>query len=91
MQKAILSSRVRLNNRSMFYKGINCLYAEIDQETFKVMWDLSAPGGDAEGCFLRIHQTDYFYDGRDCHLDWMPDVSICLGISMRPCLTRVLA
>ena len=47
---------------------------EIDQETFKVMWELSAPGGEAEGCFLRVPQTDYFYDGRDTHLDWMPDV-----------------
>ncbi|KAI0084754.1 D-amino-acid oxidase [Irpex rosettiformis] len=45
----------------------------LDQETFKVMWDLSAPGAEAEGCFLRLPQTDYFYDGRDVHLDWMPD------------------
>ncbi|KAI0938425.1 hypothetical protein AcV5_000111 [Taiwanofungus camphoratus] len=37
------------------------------------MWDLSAPGGDAEGCFLRIHETEYFFDGRDVRLDWMPD------------------
>ncbi len=46
----------------------------MDQETFKVMWELSAPGAEAEGCFLRVPQTDYFYDGRDTHLDWMPDV-----------------
>ncbi|EMD34685.1 hypothetical protein CERSUDRAFT_116873 [Gelatoporia subvermispora B] len=45
----------------------------IDQETFKVMWDLSAPGGDAEECFLRLPQTDYYYDGRDDRLEWMPD------------------
>lgn len=38
------------------------------------MWEMSAPGGEAEGCFLRVPQTDYFYDGRDVHLDWMPDV-----------------
>jgi len=37
------------------------------------MWDLSAPGGDAEGCFLRVSQTDYYYDGRDDRLQWMPD------------------
>ena len=49
--------------------------AELDRETFEVMWEMSAPGGEAEGCFLRISQTDYFYDGRDVHLDWMPDVS----------------
>ncbi|CAL1708766.1 unnamed protein product [Somion occarium] len=46
---------------------------KIDQETFDVMWALSAPGGDAEGCFLRIPQYDYYFDGRDTHLDWMPD------------------
>lgn len=45
----------------------------IDEETFDVMWDLSAPGGDAEGCFLRIKETDYFYDGRTTFLSWMPD------------------
>ncbi|GBE89089.1 D-amino-acid oxidase [Sparassis crispa] len=46
---------------------------KIDEETFKVMWDLSAPGGDAEGCFLRIKEKEWFYDGRNTHLDWMPD------------------
>ncbi|PCH44726.1 D-amino-acid oxidase [Wolfiporia cocos MD-104 SS10] len=46
---------------------------KIDSDTFKVMWELSAPGGEAEGCFLRIHETEYFYDGRNAHLDWMPD------------------
>jgi len=45
----------------------------IDSETFKVMWELSKPGGEAEGAFLRLHQTDYYYDGRNTHLDWMPD------------------
>ncbi|KAF7796113.1 hypothetical protein EIP86_007286 [Pleurotus ostreatoroseus] len=45
----------------------------MDEETFKVMWEMSAPGGEAETCFLRVPQTDYFYDGRDTHLDWMPD------------------
>jgi hypothetical protein len=33
---------------------------EMDQETFEVMWEMSKPGGEAEGCFLRIHQTNYF-------------------------------
>ncbi|GJE86501.1 D-amino-acid oxidase [Phanerochaete sordida] len=46
---------------------------KIDEETFKVMWEMSAPGGEAEGCFLRLQQTDYFYDGRNPHLEWMPD------------------
>ena len=46
----------------------------IDKETFDVMWQLSAPGGEAEHCFMRVSQTDYLLDGRDECLDWMPDV-----------------
>ncbi|RXW22223.1 hypothetical protein EST38_g3627 [Candolleomyces aberdarensis] len=38
------------------------LGAELEVDTFKVLWDLSAPGSDAEGCFLRIHEEEYFYD-----------------------------
>ncbi|THH29705.1 hypothetical protein EUX98_g4484 [Antrodiella citrinella] len=45
----------------------------VDIATFKVMWDLSQQGGEAEGSFLRLEQTDYYYDGRDTHLDWMPN------------------
>jgi len=33
---------------------------ELDRETFKTMWELSAPGGAAESCFLRIRHTEYF-------------------------------
>ncbi|KAJ7615036.1 D-amino-acid oxidase [Mycena polygramma] len=33
---------------------------KMDQETFKTMWELSAPGGPAEGCFLRIQEEEYF-------------------------------
>jgi len=33
---------------------------KMDQETFKTMWELSAPGGPAEGCFLRIEENEYF-------------------------------
>ncbi|KAJ7241025.1 D-amino-acid oxidase [Mycena haematopus] len=33
---------------------------KMDQDTFKTMWELSAPGGPAEGCFLRIHEEEYF-------------------------------
>ncbi|OSD08812.1 D-amino-acid oxidase [Trametes coccinea BRFM310] len=45
----------------------------IDRESFEVMWELSAPGGAAEHCFLRIPQADYCLDGRNECLDWMPD------------------
>lgn len=40
------------------------------------MWELSAPGAEAEDCFLRLLQTDYYLDGRDTHLNWMPDVRV---------------
>ncbi|KAL4251957.1 DAMOX/DASOX family protein [Abortiporus biennis] len=46
---------------------------KIDQDTFKVMWEQSAPGSDAEHIFLRLPQTEYYFDGRDSHLEWMPD------------------
>ncbi|KAK7684996.1 hypothetical protein QCA50_011831 [Cerrena zonata] len=46
---------------------------KFDKDTFDVMWELSAPGGEAEHCFLRLPQTDYYFDGRNTHLDWMPD------------------
>ena len=49
--------------------------AAIDRETFSVLWDLSAPGGAAEHCLMRVPQADHLLDGRDECLDWMPDVS----------------
>ncbi|CCM01224.1 uncharacterized protein FIBRA_03272 [Fibroporia radiculosa] len=55
------------------HAGGDARLQKIDSDTFKIMWDLSAPGGDAEACFMRISETQYFYDGRDAHLDWMPD------------------
>lgn len=50
---------------------------EMDQETFKAMWELSKPGGLAEGCFLRLPQTEYYGEQYDepHPLSWMPDVS----------------
>ena len=51
--------------------------SELDMDTFKVMWDLSAPGGGAEACFLRLEQKEYYreeYTQPD-PLEMMPDVS----------------
>ena len=50
---------------------------ELDMDTFKVMWDLSAPGGGAEGCFLRLNQTEYYREEstQPDPLEIMPDVS----------------
>lgn len=53
----------------------NLFWEEIDQDTFKVMWELSAPGGEAEQCFMRLPQEEYYVDHRDTQLNWMPDVS----------------
>ena len=53
------------------------IYKEIDRKTFLEMWDLSRPGGDAEECFLRINQTE-FYDKRIPRpnpIETMPNVS----------------
>lgn len=49
---------------------------EMDQETFKTMWELSAPGGLAEGCFLRIQEEEYFAEpiATPEALQVMPDV-----------------
>ncbi|KAF8156859.1 D-aspartate oxidase [Crassisporium funariophilum] len=33
----------------------------LEEKTFDIMWDLSAPGSDAEESFLRIPQTEYFF------------------------------
>ncbi|KAI0251943.1 nucleotide-binding domain-containing protein [Lactifluus subvellereus] len=32
----------------------------LERETFDTMWGMSAPGGEAEGCFLRAPQTEYY-------------------------------
>ena len=87
-QKVTQSNRVRVFRIASPSNPTLNFIAEIDEETFKVMWNLSAPGGEAEGCFLRLHQTDYFYDGRDVHLDWMPDVGPIYTVHRSPKLTR---
>ena len=58
-----------------FISDIIC--KEIDRETFWEMWDLSRPGGEAEECFLRVNQTE-FYDKRIPRpnpIETMPNVS----------------
>lgn len=49
----------------------------MDEETFHKFWELSAPGGLAESCFLRLPQTELYHEEReDSPLSWMPDVSL---------------
>ncbi len=40
----------------------------LDIETFKTMWKLSEPGGNTEGMFMRLPQTEYY-----CHKRSSPD------------------
>ncbi|KAF5383265.1 hypothetical protein D9615_005066 [Tricholomella constricta] len=52
------------------------LYAtEMDRETFETMWELSAPGGPAEECFLRLNQEEFHCEERPQPdvLETMPD------------------
>ncbi|KDQ60147.1 hypothetical protein JAAARDRAFT_125639, partial [Jaapia argillacea MUCL 33604] len=48
---------------------------KMDQETFKVMWEMSDPAADTEGLFLRATQTEYYCDDhpRPHPLESMPD------------------
>lgn len=57
--------------------------AELDMDTFKVMWNLSAPGGGAEGCFMRLDQKEYYRAEytQPNPLEVMPDVSSPLSFS----------
>lgn len=40
----------------------DALQHELEEMTFEVMWALSTSGNEAEECFLRIPQTEYFFD-----------------------------
>ncbi|KAF8156869.1 D-amino-acid oxidase [Crassisporium funariophilum] len=57
---------------------------KIDIETFNTMWELSENGGAAEGCFLRLPQTEFYRDKRDRHetLELMPNFSELPGNSL---------
>ncbi|KAJ7151015.1 D-amino-acid oxidase [Mycena filopes] len=63
--------------------------AKMDQETFKTMWELSAPGGAAEGCFLRINEEEYFAEpiANPEVLQTMPDVRFPFGFPTDRILT----
>ena len=76
-------------NRVSYGWAPTVLYTDIDRATFDVMWEMSKPGGEAEGAFLRVPQTDYYLDGRDSHLDWMPDVRNLSSSPHRCLLTSV--
>ncbi|KAJ7669024.1 D-amino-acid oxidase [Mycena rosella] len=66
--------------------GTDVRQQKMDQETFKTMWELSAPGGPAEGCFLRIHEEEYFLKGIANYeaLQTMPDFKALPSSSLPP-------
>jgi len=64
---------------------------EFDKETFKVMWEMSAPGRPTERCFLRLSQVEYYHEQFDepHYLSWMPDVRPVFLFRCHP-LTNIL-
>ncbi|KNZ81608.1 D-amino-acid oxidase [Termitomyces sp. J132] len=58
--------------------ALSGLEIEMDLETFKVMWEMSAPGSLTENCFLRMTQEEYHCEERpepDVH-SFMPDYRV---------------
>jgi hypothetical protein len=49
----------------------------MNEETYRVMSELSAPGSGAEGCFLHISQSEFYKDkaAQPRAFEAMPDVS----------------
>ncbi|KAF9069941.1 hypothetical protein BDP27DRAFT_666457 [Rhodocollybia butyracea] len=60
----------------------------IDKETFRIMWDLSAPDSEAEHCFMRLKQVEYYQEeipeGKAHHLSWYPDFHVLPSAAMTP-------
>jgi len=46
------------------HRGSGAGLHQLENETFKKLWALSAPGSETEECFLRIPQTEYFFGDR---------------------------
>jgi hypothetical protein len=61
----------------------NWKWTDIDHKTFLEFWRLSAPGGDAEHCFLRIPQTEYYFSEKPPSdaLERMPSVESILSLA----------
>ncbi|TFY61572.1 hypothetical protein EVJ58_g4426 [Rhodofomes roseus] len=56
------------------YRGPDENLRKVRQDTFKVMWELSAPGGPAEACFHRTTEHAFYYDGLGQYADDMPNL-----------------
>lgn len=50
----------------------------LDKETFDIMWEMSKPGSETEGLFLRVDQMDYFevQPAQGFPIEWMPNVRL---------------
>ncbi|CCM01227.1 uncharacterized protein FIBRA_03275 [Fibroporia radiculosa] len=57
---------------------------KIQEDTFKVMWNLSEPDGEAEHCFRRVTTLEYYTDLVDMHAEWMPDFTMIPEESLAP-------
>ncbi|KAF7326371.1 Nuclear export factor [Mycena venus] len=68
------------------FAGPDVRQQKMDQETFKTMWELSAAGGPAEGCFLRIQEDEYFTEpiANPEVLQAMPDYKVLPSSSLPP-------
>ncbi|KAJ7908233.1 D-amino-acid oxidase [Mycena leptocephala] len=53
-------------------------WAEMDTETFRAFWEMSAPGHPAEKCFIRTPQYEHYFEdlGHPRGLETMPDFEI---------------
>ncbi|KAJ7270844.1 hypothetical protein C8J57DRAFT_1319890 [Mycena rebaudengoi] len=66
-------------------EGLDDRQRKMDRETFETMWEMSAPGGLAEGCFLRIHETQYHAEPVAAQLfQWMPDYKVLPSSTLPP-------
>jgi len=51
---------------------------QLEKETFDIMWEMSKPGSETEGLFLRIDQKDYYEvePDQDIPVKWMPNFQL---------------
>jgi hypothetical protein len=67
-----------VNSLSSVKPFVSLIFAVgLEETTFHIMWDMSKSGSDAEECFLRQPQTQYYRDATaDFHMfEKMPNVS----------------
>lgn len=53
----------------------NRLLSELEEDTFKVMWELSDENNSAGRSLRRVKEHEFFENDLDIRTHWMPDVS----------------